>query len=57
MTFKQSQGHPTYYENVDPAQGYNHAKFKRSRFDSVHEKGIKAFLRLGNVSILSLEPM
>ena len=30
--FKQSQGHQTYNENVDPKQGYNHAKFERYTF-------------------------
>ena len=39
MTLKQSQGHQTYNENVDPEQGYNHAKFEWSRFNSVKEKG------------------
>ena len=35
VTLKQSQGHQTYNENVDPNQGYDHAKLKRSRFNSV----------------------
>ena len=29
-TWKQSQGHQTYDENVDPMQGYSHIKFERS---------------------------
>ena len=36
MSFKQSQGHQTYNETVDP--GYNHAKFEKPHFDSVREK-------------------
>ena len=33
VTLKQSQGHQTYHENVDPEQDYNHAKFERSHFN------------------------
>ena len=29
VTLKQGQGHQTWYELVDPKQGYNHAKFER----------------------------
>ena len=36
---KQSQGQQAYDDNVDPAQGYNHAKFERSRFNIIQEKG------------------
>ena len=32
------QGHQTYNDNVDPKQGYNHAKFERSCFNGVREK-------------------
>ena len=28
VTLKQSQGHQTYNDNVDPKQGFNHAKFE-----------------------------
>ena len=38
MTLKQSQGHQTYSENVDPEQDYSHTKFERSRYESVREK-------------------
>ena len=31
------QGHQTYNDNVDPKQGYNHAKFERSCFTGVQE--------------------
>ena len=56
MTLRQSQGHKTYNENVDPEQGYNYAKFERSRFNSVREKAnIKVFSKLGNMSDTSLE--
>ena len=30
VTLKQSHGHQTYNDNVDPKQGYNRAKFERS---------------------------
>ena len=50
MTLKQSQGHQTYNENVDPEQVYNHAKFERSRFNSVREKSER-----GNMSVMCLK--
>ena len=39
MTSTQSQGHQTFNENVDLKQSYNYAKFERSHFNSVWEKG------------------
>ena len=38
VTFKQSQGHQTYNDNVDPKQGYNHAEFDRFCFNGMREK-------------------
>ena len=38
VTLKQSQGHQSYNDNVDPNQGYYHAKFERSRLNGVWEK-------------------
>ena len=35
VTLKQGQSHQTFNENVDPEQGYTHAKFERSHFNSV----------------------
>ena len=56
VTLKQSQDHQTYNLNVDPKQGYNHAKFERSCFDGVQEKPtITVFFKRGNMSISSLE--
>ena len=44
MTLKQSQGHQTYNKNIDPKQGYNHAKSETSHFHTVQEKvNIKFF--------------
>ena len=44
MTLRQSHSHQTSNQNVDPEQGYNHAKFKRSHLNSVQERGnIKGF--------------
>ena len=56
MTLNQSQGHQTSNENVDPEQGYNHAKFEKPRVNSVCEKANdKVFVKSGNTSIISLE--
>ena len=38
MNLKQSQGHQTYNENIDPKQGYNHAVFESPCFNSVQDK-------------------
>ena len=35
VTLKQRQGHQIYNENFVTKQGYNHAKFERSRFSGV----------------------
>ena len=37
VTLKQSQDHPTQNDNVDPKQGYNHAKLERSCFTGDRE--------------------
>ena len=46
MPLKQSQGHQTCNKNVDPRQGYNHAKFERFHFDSLQEKDNIEVLRM-----------
>ena len=46
VTLKQSQGHETYSDNVDPKQGYDHAKFERSCFHDVWEKAKKFFFEM-----------
>ena len=38
VTLKQSQGHQIYKDNVDPKQGYKHAKFERSCFHGVKDQ-------------------
>ena len=38
LAFFQGQSHRTYHYNVDPKQGYNHAKFERSYITGVREK-------------------
>ena len=38
VTLKQGQGHQTWYELVDPSQGYNNAKFEKPHLNSVYEK-------------------
>ena len=35
VTLRQSQGHQTCNENIDPEQSDDYAKFERSRFNSV----------------------
>ena len=39
VTLNQGQGHHTCNDSVDPTQGYSHAKFDRSCFNGVREKG------------------
>ena len=56
MTLKQGQGHQTWYELVDPKQGYNNAKFEKPRLNSVCEKvSDKVFVKSGNMTVISLE--
>ena len=44
VTMPKSQVNQTYNENVDPKQGFSHAKFQRSHYNSVQEKAnIKVF--------------
>ena len=44
MTLKLSQGYQTYNDNVDPKQGYNHAKLERFCFSGAQEKAnVKVF--------------
>ena len=38
VILKHSQSHQTYNDNVDPKQGYNHAKFEKSCFNGVRGK-------------------
>ena len=38
VTLKHSQGHQTWYELVDPKQGYKKAKLKKPRLNNVHER-------------------
>ena len=38
VTLKYGQGHQTWYELVDPKQGYNYAKFKILPLHSVYQK-------------------
>ena len=44
-TLKQSEGHQTKNDNVDPKQGYNHAKFKSSCFNAVQKKREKNYVK------------
>ena len=44
VTLKQSQGHQTYNEHVDPKHGYNQAEFERICCTGVWEKAnVKSF--------------
>ena len=56
VTLKQGQGHQTWYELVDPKQGYDNGKFEKLCLNSVCEKANnKVFVKSGNTSIISLE--
>ena len=56
VTLIHSQGQQSYNENVDPEQGYNHAKFERVCFNGVQEKAnIKEFL-FSNKDMCELSP-
>ena len=58
VTLKQSQGHQTYYDNVDSKHGYKHAKYESSCFDGVREKANVEVCFTSNeeyMSIISLE--
>ena len=51
-----SQGHQTWYEQLDPEHGYNHPKFERPPFDGVRPKAnVKVFVKSVNMSFISLE--
>ena len=46
VTLKESQGHHTQNNNVNPKQSYNPAKFERFCFKGVREKAnVKVFLK------------
>ena len=55
MTLKQSQGHQTQIENVDPIQGDYHKTFERGCYNSVQGKRLLFFFKRGNMSIMSLD--
>ena len=56
VTLKQGPGHQTWYELVNPKQGYNHAQFKKPHLNSVHEKANnEAIVKSGKMSIISFE--
>ena len=49
MTIKQGQGLQTWYELVDPKQGYNNAKFEKPHLNSACEKAnIKVLVKSQN---------
>ena len=55
-TLKQGQGHQTWYELVDPKQGYNKTHFEKPHLNSVCESANdKGFAKSENASIISLE--
>ena len=56
VTLKKCQVLQTWYELVDPKQGYNNAKFEKPCLHSVCEKANnEVFVKSGNMSIISLE--
>ena len=51
MTLKYGRGNQTWYELVDPKQGYNYAKFEKPPFNSVPpppQVNVKAFWQIKN---------
>ena len=56
VTLKQGQGHQTWYELVDPKQGYNNAKFEQTCLKSVCKNtNDTVFVKWENVTIIFLE--
>ena len=56
LILNQGQGHQTWYELVDPKQGYNNAKFENLCLKTVSEKANdKVFVKSGNTSIISFQ--
>ena len=54
MTLKLGQDHQTWYDLLDPKQGFDHAKFERPPLHSVSQKAnIKVFVKSENISIIS----
>ena len=54
MTLKQSQSHQIQNDNVDPEEGYNHAKFERSSFNNVQERDLSLY---SNDGMCQLSPL
>ena len=55
-SLKQGQGHQTWYKLVDPKQGYNNAKFEKSRLNSICQRANdNVFVRSVNTAIIFLE--
>ena len=58
VTLKQSQGPQTKNDNIDPKQGYTHAKFERSCFNGVQEKSnVKGFFFFPNEEVCQSSPL
>ena len=56
VTLKQGQGQQTWYDLVDPKQGYNNTKLEKPHLNSVPGKANNnVFVKAGNTSIMSLE--
>ena len=54
VTLKQSQGHQTQNDTVDPKKGYNHAKLERPPLNSAAEKSMLKFCQIRiNVNYIS----
>ena len=53
MTLEKGLGHQTWYNLVDPKQGYNYTNVERFPLDNVREKvSIKVFVELEKISYL-----
>ena len=50
LKYRRGQGNQTWYELLEPEQGYNHAKFERSPSNNVCQNAnINAFVKSENI--------
>ena len=57
VTLKQDQGHQTLSDNVNPKEGYNHAKFERSSLMVSEKKRTLKGCFFSNEEMCQLSPL
>ena len=55
VILKQDQDHQTWYDLIEPKQGYNHAKFERPPLNSIRKKMMLTVL--SNQETCQLSPL